>query len=264
MTTATDTATRRAQLRTDMTLAARVVPTHYPLETFIAVNPLAGLEGMPFEQAIRRAGDLYGMPGTIGQDAFRHFYRLGRITDADLDRALQRRYPNLAQQPAIRLGGANLTSLDLLRADLIHGTGTPKPQRRFITRAEDSDPAVADAVDAQTAKWCAAFFGGGAWPMPGREDGFFLAWRGLAAADRTVGRAGRKGLQRVAERADDAVLDALDRLGVTDDERIAYLQACIVVAFLVNGWRHRFDGLHDLFYKHKMRLGANLRSINRI
>ena len=225
MTTITDTATRRAQLRAEVTLAARVVPTHYPLETFIAVNPLAGLEAMPFEQAIRRAGDLFGMPGTIGVDAFANFYRVGRITDADLDRALQRRYPNLAAQPAIRLGGAHLTSADLLRADLIHGTGTPKPQRRFMTRAEDRDPAVAGAVDAQTAKWCAAFFGGGAWPMPGREDGFFPAWRGLAAADRTVGRAGRKGLQRVAERADDAVLDALDRLGVSDDERIAYLQA---------------------------------------
>jgi uncharacterized protein YbcC (UPF0753/DUF2309 family) len=225
MTAPIDNASRRAQLRADVALAARVVPTHYPLETFIAVNPLAGLEGMPFEQAIRRAGDLYGMPGTVGQNDFRNFYREGRITDSDLDQALQRRYPNLAEQPGLALGGANLTPLDLLRADLIHGIGTPKPQRRFTTRAEDRDPAVADAVDAQTAKWCAAFFGGGAWPMPGREDGFFPAWRGLAAGDRTVGRAGRRELRRVAERADDAVLDALDRLGVSDDERIAYLQA---------------------------------------
>ena len=35
--------TRRAQLRGDVALAARILPTHYPLETFIAVNPLAGL-----------------------------------------------------------------------------------------------------------------------------------------------------------------------------------------------------------------------------
>jgi hypothetical protein len=45
--------------------------------------------------------------------------------------------------------------------------------------------------------------------MPGRADGFYPAWRGLAAGDRTVGRAGRRELRRVAERADDAVLDAL-------------------------------------------------------
>ena len=92
-----------------------MLPTHYPLETFIAVNPLAGLEGMPFEQAIRRAGDLYGMPGTLGQEAFRSFYRDGRITDADLDRALQRRYPNLAD--AARAPARWRRTITPLRAD---------------------------------------------------------------------------------------------------------------------------------------------------
>lgn len=225
MTTSTDTATRRAQLRTDVTLAARVVPTHYPLETFIAVNPLAGLEGMPFEQAIRRAGDLYGMPGTIGEEAFRGFHREGRITDADLDRALQRRYPNLGAEEDLRFGGRSMSPLELLRADMLYGPGTPKPKRRFTTRSEDHEPTVAATVDAQTAKWCAAFFGGAAWPMPGREKGFYAAWRALAAKDRTVDRPAREELRRVAERADDAVLDALRRLGIDDDDRIVYLQA---------------------------------------
>ncbi len=225
MTTSTDIATRRAKLRTDVTLAARVVPTHYPLETFIAVNPLAGLEGMPFEQAIRRAGDLYGMPGTLGEEDFRRYHREGRITDADLDTVLRRRYPNLAEEPELRLGGTRLTPLELLRADLIHGNGAPKPQRRFTTRAEEQNPAVADAVDAQTSKWCSAFFGGGAWPMPGREKGFYAAWRELAGADRTLGRSVRRELRQLGERADDAILDALCRLAVTDQQRIGYLQA---------------------------------------
>ncbi|MFN8072815.1 MAG: DUF2309 domain-containing protein [Mycobacterium sp.] len=225
MTTSTDIATRRAKLRTDVTLAARVVPTHYPLETFIAVNPLAGLEGMPFEQAIRRAGDLYGMPGTLGEEDFRRYHREGRITDADLDAVLRMRYPNLAEEPELHLGGARLTPLDLLRADMIHGNGAPKPQRRFTTRAEEQNPAVADAVDAQTSKWCAAFFGGGAWPMPGREKGFYAAWRELAGADRTLGRTVRRELRQLGERADDAILDALYRLAVTDQQRIGYLQA---------------------------------------
>jgi uncharacterized protein YbcC (UPF0753/DUF2309 family) len=225
MTTSTDIATRRAQLRTDVTLAARVVPTHYPLETFIAVNPLAGLEGMPFEQAIRRAGDLYGMPGTVGEEGFRQYHREGRITDADLDTVLRRRYPNLAEEPPLHLGGTRLTPLQLLRADLIHGAGAPNPQRRFTTRAEEQNPAVADAVDAQTSKWCSAFFGGAAWPMPGREKGFYRAWRDLAGADRTLGRAVRSELRHLGERADDAILDALNRLGVSDQQRIAYLQA---------------------------------------
>ncbi len=223
MTTTPDTG--RARLRSDVTLAARVLPTHYPLETFIAVNPLAGLESMPFEQAIRRAGDLYGLRGTAGVQVFRELHRVGRITDDDLNRALAHRFPNLVDGPDLSLGGRTVPRRDLLRADLLHGTGTADPRRRFRTRAEELAPGVAAAVDAQTAKWCAAFFGGAAWPMPGREKGFYQAWRALAPTDRAVSRPARKELRRVAERADDAILEALSRLGVDDDARTGYLQA---------------------------------------
>ncbi|MGI9163662.1 MAG: DUF2309 domain-containing protein [Mycobacterium sp.] len=216
--------TRRSRLRADVSLASRVVPTHYPLESFIAVNPLAGLEGMPFEQAIRRAGDLYGMAGTLGESAFRELHRDARITDADLDRALARRYPNLAGEPEVRLGGRGFSPLEILRAELLHGIGAPNAKRRFVTRSEKSAPEVAAAVDAQTSKWCAAFFGDAAWPMPGRDRGFYQAWRELAPADRSIGRAARAELRRLTERAEDAVLEALARLAVTDDERIGYLQ----------------------------------------
>jgi len=109
--------TDRARVRSDVTLAARVIPTHYPLETFIAVNPLAGLEGMPFEQAVRRAGDLYGTAGTVGEAAFRQMHRQGRITDADLDSALARRYPNLSAESTLRIGGRTISPVELLRAE---------------------------------------------------------------------------------------------------------------------------------------------------
>ena len=220
-----DIETRRAELRTAVNLAARVVPTHYPLETFIAVNPLAGLEALPFEQAIRRAGDLYGMPGTLGEESFRRYHRDGRITDADLDRALTRRYPNLNSEPDLRIGGRSVSALELLRADLLHGTPAPDLQRRFTTRAEQLAPAIADAVDAQTSKWCSAFFGTAAWPMPGREDGFYRAWRRLAGSDRSLPRAVRADLRRSAARPEDAVAEALDALGVDDEARTPYLQA---------------------------------------
>ena len=220
-----DIETRRARLRTAVNLAARVVPTHYPLETFIAVNPLAGLEGLPFEQAIRRAGDLYGMPGTLGEPEFRRLYREARITDGDLDRVLTRRHPNLAEEPDLTIGGRRISALELLRADLLHGAAAPQPQRRFTTRAEEQAPAIAEAVDAQTSKWCAAFFGGAAWPMPGREDGFYPAWRRLAGSDRTVPRAVRRELRRAAARPEDAVAEALHRLAVDDEAHTRYLQA---------------------------------------
>lgn len=223
-TLAADAEMRRAQLRSDVALAARVVPTHYPLETFIAVNPLAGLESMPFEQAVQRAGDLYGIRGTVGEAAFRRLYHGGRITDRDLDCALARRYPNLVDAPELGLGH-EVRPLDLLRADLLHGIGGPDPQRLLETCSEQRGPHVAGLVDAQTSKWCAAFFGDGAWPMPGREEGFYCAWRALAPIDRTLPRAARADMRRVPECPEDAALQALAQLDVDDDGRIAYLQA---------------------------------------
>jgi uncharacterized protein YbcC (UPF0753/DUF2309 family) len=218
-------AERRSQLRSDITLAARVLPTHYPLETFIAVNPLAGLENLPFEQAVRRAGDLYGMRGTLAENGFRDLYRTGRITDADLDRVLERRYANLLAEPELRFGGQAVTPAELLRGDLLHGTGTPQPTRRYRTNGERFAPEVAQSVDAQAAKWCSAFFGSAGWPMPCRDAGFYAAWRELASSDPTLSRKARARLRVVPGRPDDAVLQALSALDIGDDERAAYIQA---------------------------------------
>ncbi|CAA0126009.1 Uncharacterised protein [Mycolicibacterium vanbaalenii] len=224
-TTSTRPDSSRARLRSDIRLSARVLPTHYPLDTFIAVNPLAGLQAMPFEQAIRRAGDLYGTPGTLSESVFRTLYHQGRITDDDLDRALIRRDPILAEEPDLQLANRRVTTTALLRADLLHGAPAPEPLRRRRTRSEERAAAAAGTVDAQAAKWLAAFLGDAGWAMPGRERGFYRAWRALAPTDRTLPRTVRTRLRGVADRPDDAVLQALDALGVTDDERVTYLQA---------------------------------------
>lgn len=223
----------RARLRSDIRLAARVLPAHYPLSTFIAVNPLAGLQAMPFEQAIRRAGDLYGTPGTLSENTFRILHRQGRITDTDLDRALLRRYPILDEEPDLRLGPRYCTATELLRADLLHGHTHPGPIRHYRTRAEQLAPDVAGLIDAQTAKWSAAFLGNPSWPMPGQEHGFYSAWRSLAPRDRSLPRAVRTALDDLADRPDDAALAALAALGVSDDARITYLQAHLTA---MPGW----------------------------
>ncbi|QUR69979.1 DUF2309 family protein [Mycobacterium spongiae] len=221
------TDTRRAQLRSEVNLAARVIPTHYPLETFIAVNPLAGLESMPFEQAVRRAGDLYGIAGLLDETTYRDLYHGGRINDADLESTLRLRYPTLVDGPAIRMGIHTVTPAELLRADLLNGTTAPKPWRRNKTRSEQTAPQVAEQVDARAAQWCAAYFGspGAGWPMPDHHKGFYPAWRALAAGDYKLSRRVRASLRAVPERADDAALQALHLLGVAEDDRITYLQA---------------------------------------
>lgn len=216
---------RRTRLRSDVRLAARALPTHYPLGTFIAVNPLGGLQSMPFEQAIRRASDLYGTRGTFDEHTFRSLHARGRITDSDIERALLRRFPMLVKEPQVELSGRRITAVELLRADLLHGEPVSNPLRRYGIRAEQIASDAVDTVDAQAAKWSAAFLGESAWPMPGRHLGFYSAWRMLAHNDRTLSPAVRSELRACVDRPDDALHEALRALDVADEDRVSYLQA---------------------------------------
>ncbi|WP_027303265.1 DUF2309 domain-containing protein [Rudanella lutea] len=55
---------KRAQIQDAVSRAGRVLAPVWPLKTFIACNPLQGLESMPFEQALREGTRLFGRPET--------------------------------------------------------------------------------------------------------------------------------------------------------------------------------------------------------
>lgn len=215
----------RSRLRSNVAVAARILPTHYPLRTFIAVNPLDGLRHLPFETAAFRAGELYGARATLSDDAYRSYYAQGRITSDDLDQALTRRYPHLGEATA-SAGGAS-DALGVLRADLLFGAPAPDPVRVYRTRSEQIAPSVANQIDELSSRWCAAYLTADttAWPMPEHPDGFYAAWRTLSHRDPTLGRSVRSALRAVSERADDAALTALDALGVVETAHRDYLIA---------------------------------------
>ncbi len=216
----------RAALRSAVVLAGRVLPVHHPLRSFIAVNPLGGLEGRTFPEALREAGDWYGTRGTLSEPDFRAAYRAGRVTDGDITAVLTHRYPDLPAAEPVRLGDREVSVLDLLRHDMLAGPPAPAPARRHRTRSERFAPSVAEAVDAYTTRWCATFLRGEAtWTMPGRDRGFYPAWRDLAFRDRTLPDEVRTVLRHLPEHAEDALTAALDRLGVGPSDRAAYLRA---------------------------------------
>ncbi|MCY7372604.1 MAG: DUF2309 domain-containing protein [Spirochaetaceae bacterium] len=223
----TSPAQARAILRADVTVAARIVAPLWPVETFIAVNPLGGLESVPFATALQVAGDVLGARGTCEEPTFRAMHRAGRIKDADLHQALARRLPVGLLSSVVRLGALRLTAMELLLADLVHGDPSPQRVRSAVTLSQRTDLPMAALVDAQTSKWCAAYIGADhiGWPMPGREAGLYRAWAQLAPLDRSLPRRVRRDLAGLPTRADDAALAALDRLGVEPAERQRYLRA---------------------------------------
>lgn len=150
----THTPARRAQLRVQVTNAARLIQPLWPLERFVAVNPLLGLLDRGFERAIQESNRWFGTTGF----------------PADAPPAIQQVAPRTA----------------LERIDLRDGT------------------ALAAAVDADVAQWCAELVG---------DHGHGTVW------DRFAGLSP----DAVPERADDAVLSALDELQV-DGDRVAELR----------------------------------------
>jgi uncharacterized protein YbcC (UPF0753/DUF2309 family) len=137
--------TRRAQLRVQITSAARLIQPLWPIERFVAVNPLLGLLDRGFDRAIEEANRWFGTTG----------------------------YPS--DDPTQLRAVPPRTALERLD----HREGT--------TRAA--------AVDAEVAQWCAELVG--AHDHRPVWERFTLRWP-----------------DAVAERADDATLNALDALGV--------------------------------------------------
>ncbi|UWZ59694.1 DUF2309 domain-containing protein [Dactylosporangium aurantiacum] len=232
-------------LRSTVALAARILPVHHPLHSFIAVNPLHGLETLPFADAVARSGEWYGARGIPSDEVFRTAYRAGRITDADVTAALVHRYPDLASVPPVRIDHTWVAVSDLLRLELLTAAPAGRPRRGHHTRSEHGAPAVARTVDTYTTRWCAAFLSdGAAWPMPGATGRFYAAWRDLAFRDTTLPRAVRAALRGLPERAEDALAAALERLGVASHERLAYLRADLT---RMPGWAAhvRWHGEHE-------------------
>jgi len=146
--------------------AAESIGRVWPLYNDVAANPLAGFEDKPFPEAVAAAEARFGGRGYPTPEQFRRAW-----ADGDIDG-------------------------DILKSTLAeHGvTASPETTLEWIADREtgDTDAAGADdheaLIDRLLAKWLAAFLdeGQAAWEMPNREQGFYRAWRELAAYDTQI------------------------------------------------------------------------------
>jgi uncharacterized protein len=105
-----------------------------------------------------------------------------------------------------------------------------KPDRRATLAVwcdQNLGTRIADQINRELIKWCEAFLdeGHATWPMPGRERGFYRAWRFLA--QREWSPCGIKGSQKklacLPVLPEDALLESLTALGILPDARQSYL-----------------------------------------
>jgi len=206
----------RARLVVQIDDAARIVAPLWPLGTFIALNPLWDLRRLGFERAVATAAGILGIRGYPAADHFEAAYHAGRVTASDLLAALAAR-SGANSLPDEGSGGR--------KAPRAAGRGPDEPGPR--RQPAVTDPAAAASVEREVAKWCAGFLAGVLPCDPG--VGFYPAWRTAVrhdpAAARIAGRAGRRRMSELPDRADDAIIACLERLGTSEADRPGVLAA---------------------------------------
>ena len=210
------------ELLAEIAKAAEIIAPLWPLTSFVAVNPLVGLQYLPFDEATTVARRWLRARTHLTLTAFREAYGRGTITDADLRRAVVEIDSTLASQLTFEIGERTVDAVEIVRLDLLVGPDD-KPRDTARDRLGRTGVSTVRAVNQVVAAWCAVFVdeAGAPWPMPHRDQGFFRAWRELAGYDRRLRRiAGPTGMQWLAglpDRPVEALAASLDALGVKGD-----------------------------------------------
>ena len=219
---------RRDRIRSTVQAAVEMIAPSWPLERFVATNPLLALEGLPVEQAAEQARDLLCARAELAETTFRDSFASGRITAADLEAALSDhlRSVGITQTPE-RDASVRRGLHELLWTPVDEDLPTaPVLAVEWLDLVSGSD--WADRVDSASSWWCAAYLSDHpAWPLPGRDDGLYAAWRRAAAHDRRLDRWGptdpRSFIGDLPDRADDAVLELLVLLDVDRPDHARYI-----------------------------------------
>ena len=180
----------------------------------------AALGGRPVTHAdVLRAHLLHGITPPAPDSIDTLDAVIARHRDRDRIRALAAHLAPAVAVPAIH--DQMIAAVESERA----GLGRHQTMAAWCDRLLAAE--LTSRIDREMIKWCEAFLdeGHAAWPMPGRERGFYGAWRWLAAQERSpCGIASSRGIiAALPERPDDALLDSLDAIGIPEEAWADYL-----------------------------------------
>ena len=199
------TPVERARARASVAAASEIVAPSWPLGQFVASNPLAGLEHLPFDEATSRAARVRAGAVALSTSHYQRLYAAGDITDDALVAAVLERIDTLPVPPML----PRHSLVDLTRDMLITSEdGVPGAlqdaattavislgarvenllydEGAMLTVAGRTDRELGTALDAQIADAVAAWLAylladdDVRWSAP--EGSLFARWRALVQA----------------------------------------------------------------------------------
>lgn len=156
--------------------ASKVIGKTWPLYSFVTSNPLSGYEQTAFETAVETASSLLSTNMFPEAALFRQAWEQGEISE------------------------------DVVMALLLE-SGYKEAPAVYLQQMESHKETIGKnknhVLDGLMAKWLSAFMDEGLaeWEMPGKEAGFYKAWRQLAAYDQELGIASVKDIPESASEA---------------------------------------------------------------
>ncbi len=208
----------RLKVRAMVYVASEPIPRFWPMRTFIHHNPLYGLEDKPFAEAVAEGGRLFHARGYLERSQYQRYRREGKIDDRHLRRRIADFLGQRVDlPPGLDLGAwlwhmatACEKSRAVERGDWVNGAALAAALSEETIALPDADldcflrtilagyyssespvyrhvdslfgTAIGATLDDLLTKSCLDFFdeGQSAWQAPGREAGFFQAWKELA------------------------------------------------------------------------------------
>ncbi|MGB4995934.1 MAG: putative inorganic carbon transporter subunit DabA, partial [Nitrospira sp.] len=155
---------------------------------------------------------------------------LSTATDEPLDRLMERE-PNEEQVEALaeRLGSFSTPTVAERMAATVRADSDALGHHLTLSNWCDQTlgTRIVELINSELIKWCEAFLdeGHATWPMPGRDQGLYAAWKQVAGKEwTTCGIAdSRRKIAALPEHPEDAVLDCLDALAIPVTFRQDYL-----------------------------------------
>ncbi len=171
----------------------------WPLDGFVAVNPMWGLISQRFSDALQTMEIATGERMYMPESYYAQKLRTGDISLADVRQALERRTirgcaEGLSDaQAAIKAIETNDHAAASPNRDPLDSQriGPPYPSTMFDRLPESLRQALLEHI----ALWCSSYFdrGQAAWNMVDHSKRFFAAWRDMSEVDRMPEIAGLKG-----------------------------------------------------------------------
>ena len=214
---------------------AHLLPAQGPIGVFIHHNTLHAFQHLPFEKAVVEASQLFQTEPYMTEAKYRDAMRQGRLRAEDLEAILEREadaeiVPGLRRRdlwrpmldPGVRSFDPAGIAWRMEEGDLaaeFESTASRALFEACLARTEAPNPpprADARAVDAVLHPWLirlsSVFLDQGMayWPMPGREDGFYVAVRTLFSQPAALSPTGLIGLEAEFRRQIARNLDAAD------------------------------------------------------